>query len=189
MKPTDAKGKSTTDYLIGSELLGSERMPVVIDAGGSAAVVIPQGATGEISIGTDRMSVSDLINGGRTQPCSELGGAQQYTLPPGATARVNYRGLTFVVRPVNAGKAVGMKEKGGFNMKQNAWTLFSFAFHGLFLAMMYFMPPHGSALSLDLLNEDSRLAKYLMEPPETLEEETPEWLQTSDQTGRRGRQG
>ena len=32
----DAKGKSTTDYLIGSELLGSERMPVVIDAGGSA---------------------------------------------------------------------------------------------------------------------------------------------------------
>ena len=109
---TDAKGKSTTDYLIGSELLGSERMPVVVDAGGSAAVVLPQGATGEISIGDRPHERGDLINGGRAQPCSELAGAQQYTLPPGATARVNYRGLTFVVRPVNAGKPVGMAGGG-----------------------------------------------------------------------------
>ena len=29
-------------------------------------------------------------------------------------------------------------------------------------------------LSLDLLNKDSRLVKYLAEPPETQEEETPE---------------
>jgi TonB family protein len=186
---TDAKGKSTTDYLIGSELIGSERMPVVIDAGGNPAVVIPQGATGEISIGSDRMNLSDLVTGGRTQPCSELAGAQQYALPPGATARVNYRGLTFVVRPVNAGKVVGFGGQGGFDIKRNAWTILSFAIHGLFLLMMYFMPPNGSGLSLDLLNEDSRLAKYLMEPPETLEEEQPDWLQPSDQPDDEGGKG
>jgi len=124
---TDAKGKSTTDYLIGSELLGSERMPVMVDAGGNPAVVIPQGATGEISIGADRMSLNDLVSGGRTQPCSELPGAQQYALPPGATARVNFRGLTFVVRPVNAGKVVGLGGQGGFSFKRNAWTILSFA--------------------------------------------------------------
>jgi hypothetical protein len=186
---TDQKGKLTTDYLIGSELLGTERMPVVVDAGGGAAVVIPQGASGEISIGSDRMSLGDLVGSGRTQPCTEMAGAQQYPLPPGATARVMYRGLTFVVRPVNAGKAVGIGGGGGFDAKGNAWTLFSFAFHGLFLLMMYFMPPSGSGLSLDLLNEDSRLAKYLMEPPETLEEEQPDWLQQSDAQDEEGGKG
>ena len=55
--------------------------------------------------------------------------------------------------------------------------------------MMYFMPPNGSGLSLDLLNEDSRLAKYLMEPPETLEEEQPDWLQPSDQQDDEGGKG
>ena len=57
-EPTDAKGKSTTDYLIGSELLGTRAHA----RGGRrrrqrARSCIPQGATGEISIGNDRMSV------------------------------------------------------------------------------------------------------------------------------------
>ncbi len=186
---TDAKGKLTTDYLIGSELLGSERLPVVVDAGGSPAVVIPPGATGEISIGSDRMSLADLVAGGRAQACSELAGGHQYALPPGATARVNYRGLTFVVRPVNAGRVVGVGQSKGFDLKSNVWTLLSFAFHGLFLLMMYFMPPKGSGLSLDLLNEDSRLAKYLMEPPETIEEEQPDWLQPSETPDDEGGKG
>lgn len=186
---TDGKGKLATDYLIGSELIGTDRMPVVVDAGGAPAVVIPQGATGEVSIGSDRMSLADIVAGGRAQPCSELAGAHQYPLPPGATARVNYRGLTFVVRPVNAGKAVGLGGQGGFTLKDKVWTLLSFAIHGLFLLMMYFMPPSGSGLSLDLLNEDSRLAKYLMEPPETLEEEQPDWLQSSETPDDEGGKG
>ncbi|MET0285367.1 MAG: AgmX/PglI C-terminal domain-containing protein [Polyangiales bacterium] len=186
---TDAKGKSDVDYLVGSELLGTPRMPVVIDIGGSAALVIPQGATGEISIGNDRMALSDLISSGRAQPCGELAGAHQYPLPPGATGRVEFRGLTFVVRPVNAGKAVGIGQGGGFNAKQHLWTILSFALHGLFLAMMYFMPPGGSALSLDLLSEDARLAKYLMEPPEMVEEETPDWLQNSEADDSEGGKG
>jgi len=186
---TNAKGKLETDYLIGSELLGTPRMPVVLDVGGTGAIVIPQGATGEIIIGNDRMSVQDLVASGRAQPCSELPGAYQYPLPPGGTGRVSFRGLTFVVRPVNAGKAVGIGQGGGINYKQQLWTIMSFAIHGLFLAMMYFMPPGGSALSLDLLSEDARLAKYLMEPPETVEEETPEWLQNSDAQDEEGGKG
>jgi TonB family protein len=186
---TDAKGKPDTDFLIGAELLGTSRMPVVVDAGGTGAVVIPQGATGEVAIGNDRMSLNDLVASGRAQPSSELAGAYQYPLPPGAMARVSYRGLTFVVRPVNAGKAVGMGQGGGINYKQQLWTILSFAIHALFLLMMYFMPPGGSALSLDLLSEDARLAKYLMEPPETVEEETPDWLQNSEAEDEEGGKG
>jgi TonB family protein len=185
---TDDKGRPTADYLIGSELLGTERMPVVVDAGGSPAVVIPAGSTGDITVGNDRMDLASVVASGRAQACSELAGAYQYTLPQGATARVAFRGLTFVVRPVNAGKVVGM---GGSQIdpKRYAWTLLSFLIHALFLLAMYFMPPGGSALSLDLLSEDSRLAKYLMEPPETIEEETPDWLQNSESDDQEGGKG
>ncbi len=185
---TDDKGRPTSDYLISSELLGTERMPIVVDAGGSGAVVIPAGSSGEISVGSDRMSVADVVASGRAQVCSEMAGAYQYPLPPGATARIQYRGLTFVVRPVNAGKAIGFAGTG-IAWKQHAWTILSFALHALFLLSMYFMPPGGSALSLDLLNEDSRLAKYLMEPPETIEEETPDWLQNSEAEDTEGGKG
>jgi TonB family protein len=187
---TDAKGKPTVDYLLGSDLLGTERMPVVIDAGGGGAVVIPPGATGDITVGNDRMAIQDLVASGRVQPCNEMAGAYQYPLPAGATARVQFRGLTFVVRPVNAGRAVGVGgARSGTNFKEYGWTVLSFAIHALFLLMMYFMPPGGSALSLDLLNEDSRLAKYLMEPPETIEEETPDWLQNSETPDDEGGKG
>jgi hypothetical protein len=186
---TDDKGRPTADYLIGSELLGTERMPVVVDVGGTPAVVIPAGATGDVTVGSDRMDLGSIVASGRAQACSELAGAYQFPLPAGATARVMYRGLTFVVRPVNAGKPVGMAGAGGPNLRQQAWTLASFAIHALFLLMMYFMPPGGSALSLDLLSEDSRLAKYLMEPPETVEEETPDWLQNSESDDSEGGKG
>jgi len=185
---TDEKGRPTADYLIASELIGSERMPVVVDVGGTGAVVIPAGSTGEISVGNDRMSVADVVASGRAQACSEMAGAYQYPLPAGATARIQYRGMTFVVRPVNAGKPVGIGGPG-IQWKQHAWTILSFGLHALFLLSMYFMPPGGSALSLDLLNEDSRLAKYLMEPPETIEEETPDWLQNSEAEDTEGGKG
>jgi FHA domain len=185
---TDDKGRPTADYLIGSELLGTERMPIVVDAGGGPAVVIPAGSSGDVTVGADRMDLASIVASGRAQPCTELAGAYQFPLPAGATARVMYRGLTFVVRPVNAGKVVGMAGAHS-NPRDYIWTFLSFAIHALFLLMMYFMPPGGSALSLDLLSEDSRLAKYLMEPPETVEEETPDWLQNSEADESEGGKG
>jgi TonB family protein len=63
------------------------------------------------------------------------------------------------------------------------------AFHIGLLLLFYFLPPRSSSLSLDLLNADSRLVKYLIEPPETVEEETPEWLQENkdDDEGGKGK--
>lgn len=189
---TDAKGKPATDYLMGSEVLGSDRMPVVLEAGATGAVVIPQGATGEVTVGDQVMTVQELISSGRAQACSEMAGAHQFPLPAGATARIQHRGFTFVTRPTNAGKAVGASGDGFSKMIAAAWMMWiyaSLALHGLFLLLMYFMPPSGSSLSLDLLNEDSRLAKYLMEPPETIEEETPDWLQNTNADDEEGGKG
>jgi TonB family protein len=168
------------DYLIGSEILGASRMPLVVDVGGNAAVVIPQGATGTVTVGDQSMSIADLQTQGKLQACSEAPGAQQYTLPGGATARVSFRGLTLVVKPTSEGRKVGVGGQG-VQWGQQLWTIVSLGVHAAFLLMFYFLPPRPASLSLDLLSQDSRLVQYLMEPPETVEEETPEWLQEQEQ--------
>ena len=184
----EGSGKGdNVDYLIDGQAIGTSRVPVVTVVGGSVAAVIPQGATGEVTVADQTMTVADLIAGGRTQPCSELPGASQYPLPAGATARIQYRGFTFVVKPVQAGKSIA----GGLDIdwRPLAFIGGSMAIHAFFLLLFWFLPPSPSSLSLDLLDPDSRLVKYLMEPPETQEEETPEWLQNQNQDDSEGGKG
>ncbi|MDB4972100.1 MAG: putative abductin-like protein [Myxococcaceae bacterium] len=55
--------------------------------------------------------------------------------------------------------------------RDHAWTLVSFGLHALALSCMMLMPPRASSLSLDLMSEDTRYARYLTTPvaPEELE--------------------
>ena len=186
---TDSKGKSNTDFLIGSESIGADRMPVVVESGASVAVVIPRGATGDVTINDQSITFEELAAQGQLQACSELAGASQYPLPAGATARVQYRGFTFVIKPMAAARRVGVGTSSQTPMKEYIWTFASMAFHIGLLLLFYFLPPRSSSLSLDLLNADSRLVKYLIEPPETVEEETPEWLDESKMDDDEGGKG
>ncbi|MFW5875371.1 MAG: AgmX/PglI C-terminal domain-containing protein [Myxococcota bacterium] len=176
------------DYLIGSDVLGTSRMPVVTAGGGGVAVIIPPGATGEVTQGEETTSFEQLAGAGQLQPSSEMQGAQQYPLPQGATAKVRYKGFVFVVKPVNAGKKV---TGAPTDIEWRPWIYIggSMLVHAIFLLMFYFLPPSAGSLSLDMLDTDSRLVKYLMEPPETQEEETPEWLQDSNQDDSSGGEG
>ena len=167
------------DYLVESSVLGTARMPVVVPSGGGVAVVVPEGAQGDVSVGDQTMSWADLKAQGKLQPCAELAGAMQYTLPDGATAKVRYRGFTFMTKQTAAGKRIGSGME--IEWKRYIWTAVSLGVHGAFLLMFYFLPPRPASLSLDLLSADSRLVEYLMEPPETAEEETPEWLEEPEQ--------
>jgi TonB family protein len=162
-------------------------MPVVTTTGGGAAVVIPQGATGEVTVGDQTMSVAELQQSGKLQPCTEMSGAMQYPLPAGGQARIEHNGFTFVVKPTPAGKRVA----AGFHVdwRPIIYIASSLAVFAIFLIMFYFSPPSGGALNLDLLNQDSRYAKYLVEPEEVQEEETPEWLQESNQQDKEGGKG
>lgn len=176
------------DYLMGSEVLGTSRMPLVVSSGAGAAAVIPAGATGSVTVGDRTMAIADLRATGKLQPCAEVPGAEQYPIPPGATVKVAHNGFTFVSKQVNAGKKIG----GGTSIDwQPLFYVFgSMAVFGTLLTLMYFIPPAGGGLNLDLLNTDSRLVKYLMEPPATEEEETPEWLeesQANDDAGGKGK--
>jgi outer membrane biosynthesis protein TonB len=115
------------------------------------------------------------------QACGELAGAEQFSVPAGATAKVQFRGFTWIVRPTAAGRKVGVGGPPQLNWNQQVWTMLSLGLHAAFLLMFYFLPPSAASLSLDLLTADSRLVQYLMEPPETQEEEQPDWLQEEQQ--------
>lgn len=184
---TDAKGKPTTDFLIGSESIGTERMPVTVESGASVAVVVPQGATGDVTINGQSITFQELAAQGQMQAASELAGAMQYPLPAGATARVHFRGFTFIVRPTSAARRVAAKSD--LDKVLIGWMGASAGFFAGLLLLFYFLPPWSSSLSLDLLNADSRLVKYLIEPPETQEEETPEWLDDSKMDEEEGGKG
>lgn len=166
------------DYLLEGAVLGVGRMPVVVAAGGGVAVVIPEGAEGEVTVRDMTMSWADLRAQGKLQPSPEMSGAMQYVLPDGATATVRYKGFTFMTKQTAAGRRVGAGLE--IEWKRYIWTAVSLMVHGAFLLMFYFLPPRPASLSLDLLSADSRLVEYLMEPPETQEEETPEWLQEQE---------
>jgi len=176
-----------TDYLLESSVLGTQRMPVVVQAGSGAAVVVPEGAEGEVTVGDQTMSWAELKAGGKLQPASEMQGAMMYPLPAGAVAKVRYKGFTFMTKSTSAGRKVG----AGMDIewKRYIWTAVSVAVHGAMLLMFYFLPPRPASLSLDLLSADSRLVEYLMEPPETQEEETPEWLQEDQMDDNEGGTG
>ena len=183
-EPSD---NAPVDFLMGSDVLGTSRMPVVVAGGAGVAAVIPQGATGEVIVGDQRMSIADLRAQGKLQASGEAPGAEIYGLPAGATARVKHNGFTFVTKQVQAGKKIG----GGMSIDWQPLTYVfgSMAVFGILLTMMYFIPPAGGGLNLDLLNTDSRLVQYLMEPPATEEEETPEWMDQSDQQDDEGGKG
>ncbi len=183
----EPEGKEPADYLIGSNVLGTNRMPVTIPGGPTVAAVIPQGATGSVTVGDQTMSIADLRSQGKLQPCSAMSGAEQYPVPQGATVKVEFKGFAFVTKPVMAGKKVG----GGVNIDwQPLFYVFgSMTIFGVLLILMYFSPGRMSGLNLDMLDTDSRLVQYLMEPPETEEEEAPEWEDESEQQDDEGGKG
>lgn len=189
--------KEGVDFLMSPDALGAARMPLVVQHGDGAAVVIPQGATGEVLAGNQRLSIADLVASGRTSPSSALPGAQIYPVPAGATARVYYRGFSWIVRSVNQGRRIGFASSFGERValgvaSMGALLAYFFMVAGLataFLIAIQFIPRGGDALSLDLFDTNSRLVKMMMDAQEMKEEETPEWLQNTDKPDDEGGKG
>jgi TonB family protein len=162
----EPEGKEEVDYLISPDIIGVQRMPMVVVSGSSIAMVFPQGAVGEVTIG-DQSTAIESINLGA---CPEVPNAQQYLIPEGAMVRVTWKGFTFMVRSVKAGKKVAV----GFSLD---WVPLAYVagvmlFVGALLTAMYFSPPPVAGLNNDIIDPNSRLAQFIIEPPET--EEPPE---------------
>lgn len=160
------------EYALGRDVLGADRLPIVLERGGQLTCVIPEGANGAITIGDASKSFADLEAEGRLSAYDALPGARLYPLPDDASARVEHRGLTFLVKRTAQGRAVGAS---GLRMKHTGWIGLSLAVHAVFLVLFYFMPPQSQALSIDGITAQDRLIAYMVEPPERTEDPLPEW--------------
>ncbi|MCA9529775.1 MAG: AgmX/PglI C-terminal domain-containing protein [Myxococcales bacterium] len=173
------------DFLIGPEALGYERLPICVpteatpgkreqgEAGpAGVAVVVPKDAEVEVTRGERVLDEAAL--GDALEPYAALPGARRVTLGEGDSARVKVRAFTFTVRDVKAGKKVA----GTYmpDWEPLLYLLGALLFFCGILLLFYFMPPTPRGLASDVLDTDSRLVQFMIQPKEPEEQKRPEWL-------------
>jgi len=185
----DERGMLATEFLIGRESLGVERVPVSIVEDGVAFVVLPEGASGEITVGDRTIGFAELNAQGALSPCGELAGAWQWRLAEGSSVRVAYAGFTFVVRPLRAARRIGVGGAPRLELQSQRWVAASVAAHLCLLVAFYFVPPKSAALSTDLLNEDSRLVDFMRDARSVDVTPLPEFLDAAKADSKDGQSG
>ncbi len=127
------------DFLVGADLLGSTRLAVV-DGG---RIVVPAGA---IVAGEDVA---------RTSTTAAATGEVEFAIGE----------LHLRVRSVRKGKRIA----GGTTIDRRPFAYVGgvLGLAAVMLTLFSLLPPKSSALSMENINQDSRLVAYLMEPPVT----------------------
>lgn len=160
-----------TDFLVPAGLLAQAHQPlVVVDDDGTLWVVVPVGAGAELEREGQSRQLPALLESGHAHLSAHAPGAYELRLEGRTTARVTLGELTFFVRAASASKLAGLTSRAPFDLRQQLWTVASFALHALFIGMMYAMPPDASALSIEALSENTRRATYLLQPPTHVEQ-------------------
>ena len=125
--------------------------------------------TGAALVGTARLA---LIEGGQiTVPAAaevlvlRAGEVAQQapTLAAGETCILQRGELRFIVRRVRQGKEV-KRQAVAFERQPFFFVGGTLAVAGFLLGLFALMPPHGAALAIDGVDQNSRLVQYLMEP-------------------------
>lgn len=167
------------DFVIGEELLGSSRLPLVLEEQGELSVVVPRGARAEI----ERKDSAERGPVEAQEPLPDHPGASSFPLRSDGRVWIFAGELTFSVRFVAAAEqllAAGASEPA---LKRSRWTVASAAAHVAVLGLWNLLPPSSSVLSMDRLDTDSRLVKYAIEAHETPVEPTPTWLGGAGEAG------
>ncbi len=141
------------DYLVPSELLGSDRAPLLLEGQECPRLVIWPGVTGHVELpGQPRLSLEEARQ--QSSPSAELAGAHELPLMRGTRARLELDDLVFHVAIVNAGRKV---KKGALATADwNALGYFgaSFMAAGAMLAALAFFVPNLNTLDDEMLDRE-----------------------------------
>ena len=171
------------------ELKGATKVPLVVNhVGGGATVSILPGGSGDITYEDgNRISMADMVSGGKAQSSAEVPGGYSFALPPKARTKMDFGPWTFLVNAVpNPKKFVAPIQ---LDWTSQIYTGFSMILHAVFLFLIYFIPPDPEGLSLDLLDENNRFIKYMLNPAEIQQDEVPEWLKKDKKDEEQGGKG
>ncbi len=167
-----------SDLWVVPELLGGgTRVPLVEADAQSSRVNLLPGISGEIT----------LSDGTRHDVVQFAQGGSSFVLPAGSRARLKLGDFTFLVNSVMPGKLPSVPPDTDWPAV--VYTGFSFLVHAVFMFLVYFIPPDPRSLSLDMLAEDNRFVRYILEPPEIQQEEIEDWVNQDNQDDEQGGKG
>jgi len=178
------------NFPIPAEALGGQtKIPLVVNQfGGGATVNIFGGASGDVTYEDgSRVAISDLVSSGQIAGSSEVPGGHSMALPPKGRIKIDFGGWTFLVNAVPSPRP--FVAPLSFDWTQQIYTGASAVLHGLFLFLIYFIPPSPEGLSLDQLEENNRFVKYMLTAAEVEQEEVPEWLKKEKKDEQQGGKG
>jgi len=171
------------------QLGGATKVPLVqVSPGGSATVSILQGATGDITHEDgSRLPLAEMVSQGKAHSSGEVPGGYTFGLPPKGRVKMDLGPWTFLVNAVpNPKKFVAPLQ---INWTSQIYTGFSAILHAAFLFLIYFIPPDPEGMTLDLLDENNRFIKYMLNPAEIQQDEVPEWLKKDKKDEEQGGKG
>lgn len=167
-----------SDIWVTQELLGGGTRVALVeaDAQGSRLNILA-GMTGEVT----------LPDGTRQDLLQFAQGQSSLAVPAGARIRCNLGEFTFLVNSVLPGRLPVIPTDTDWATV--VYTGFSFLVHAVFMFLVYFIPPDPRSLSLDMLAEDNRFVRYILEPPEIQQEEIEDWVNQDNQDDEQGGKG
>ncbi|HZS41588.1 MAG TPA: FHA domain-containing protein, partial [Polyangia bacterium] len=170
-----------------SDALPVGMFPLVHSTGTDYELIFTKQMTGDITVENQTITLEQLAQSGRAHPSGEVPGAMAYSIPNGARAKIDLGANTFLVSSVAPPRNYPAPMQ--VNWGQQSYTAATALVVGLFLGMIYSIPPDPKSLSLDAFMNDQRFAKFLIKPPEEKEEQIPEWLKKKgpDEAGGKGK--
>ena len=169
------RGRTSPNFIIGSDgdvdapvspdYVPSPSHPLVAANGSDYVVNVTPRMSGEVYVDNQAYPLQQFIQ--------QRGSS--FSLPPGGRAKLDCGETSFIISATAKPRAL---EVPFFiwRWEEQVYTVGSVVALGLFLLMIFSVPPDPKSLSLDLFNSDNRFVKFLIKPPEEKEEEIPEWL-------------
>jgi hypothetical protein len=178
---------SNTIFKAPGELLPVASFPLVRSTGTDYELVFTPQMSGDVTVEGQTVTLEQLAQSGRAHSSSVVSGAYSFAIPNGARAKVDLGSNTFLVSSVATPRYYPTPIE--INWGQQSYTGAVAVAVGLFLGMIYSIPPDPKSLSLDAFLNDQRFAKFLIKPPEEKEEQIPEWLKKKgpDEAGGKGK--
>jgi len=169
------RGHSAANFVVGSDARSDAPIPGDYLSAPSHALVAASGGDYLVNV-TPRMGGEVLVDG-QLIPLPQFVQARgaSFSLPLGSQARLDCGDSTFLITSTARPRKLPVPFLT-WRWNEQVYTLGTLLGLGLFLLMIFAVPPDPKSLSLDLFNSDNRFVKFLIKPPEEKEEEIPEWL-------------
>jgi TonB family protein len=166
-------------FKVPSEELPVPRFPLVRSTGTDYEVLFTGKMTGDMQMAGKTIQLGELASSGQARPSSDIPGAFSMSMPQEARINIKLGDNTFNINSVAKPRTYPVPLT--IDWGTQSYTGAVFAVIGLFMALMFSVPPDPKSLSLDAFMNDQRLAKFLVKPEEQKPEEIPDWLKKQKQ--------